>query len=131
MRVIDPIIKFEVRSPLGRFLPWALLSFDGRRSGRRIEVPVRYYETSNGWVTFSPNPWRHNFTEERAVTVRFKGRVSEQSAVLVRDPAQVADALNELLERGLWVPAGMRPRGAKRFTIDAVRAAATDMLRFS
>lgn len=132
MRFVDPVVKFEVHAPLlGRIQPWATLTFTGRRSGRTIVVPVRYYETSDGHVTFSPNAWRFNFTEPRPVAVRCKGRVVQHTAVLVRDPSEVARALNELLDRGLWVPGGMRPRGAKRFSTETVVAAATDMLVFS
>jgi hypothetical protein len=134
MRYINPIIKWEVHSPLARLLPWAELSFEGRRTGRRIEVIVRMYalDALGGEpVTFTPNPWRANFDEPRRVQWRFKGKVEERTLTLVRDPAEVARVLNQLLDQGLWVPAGLRVPKGERFTAEGVAATNTAMLQFS
>jgi len=131
MRFVNPIVKWELRTPLARLLPWAELSFAGRRTGRRIAVVVRMYRIDGEPVTFTPNRWRANFVEPRALTMRFKGSVHERVATLVRDPAVVAVALNRLLDQGLWVPAGLRVRKGETFTAELVVSTDTAMLRFS
>ena len=131
MRFVNPIIRWELRTPLARVLPWAELAFDGRRSGKRIEVVVRMYRAAGEDVTFSPNAWRANFAEPRPLTMRFKGTQRERTATLVSDPGEVAVVLNQLLEQGLWVPAGLRVPKGERFDAARVAATGTAMLRFS
>jgi hypothetical protein len=131
MRFVNPIIKLELRTPLARLLPWGTLGFDGRRSGRRIEVVVRMYRLDGKPVSFSPNPWRANFTEPRHASLRWKGRLHEHEVVLVRDPSEVAAALNQLVDDGLWVPAGIRVRGGGHFTVEDIASVNVAMLRFS
>ena len=131
IRYVNPIIKWELRTPLARVLPWAELTFDGRRTGKRIAVVVRVYTVDDGLVTFTPNAWRANFTEPRRLAMRFKGKVHERTATLVRDPGEVAHVLNQLLDDGLWVPAGLRVRRGERFTAASVESTGTAMLRFS
>ena len=130
MRYVNPVIKWELHTPLARLLPWAELSFDGRRSGRRITVVVRMYAVDGEPVTFTPNRWRANFDEPRRVEWRFKGKVQQRTLTLVRDPAEVARVLNQLLDQGLWVPAGLRVRKGERFTAELVASTDTAMLRF-
>ena len=131
IRYVNPIIKWELRTPLARLLPWAELTFDGRRTGKRISVVVRMYTVDGELVTFTPNSWRANFAEPRPLAMRFKGKVHELTATLVRDPAEVAHVLNQLLDDGLWVPAGLRVRRGERFTAESVAPTDTAMLRFS
>jgi len=66
IRLLNPIMRFVLRTPLGRVVrPFALLEFSGRRSGRRYRVPV-------GW---------HEFNGEPVVLTRLRG-VSTSLAVL-------------------------------------------------
>ena len=106
VRVLNPVMRVVLRSPLGRFVqPLALLEFSGRRTGRRYLVPVGWHEANARPVVFTPAPWRANFREPADVTVHHGGRARSTTA-------DVAEALRSVVAEtspravGLDVPAG-------------------------
>jgi len=72
MRLVSPLMRRLLRSPLASRLPPALtlLEFAGRRSGRRFAVPVGVHEVQDGSVVFTEAGWRRNFAGGPEVTVR-------------------------------------------------------------
>ena len=99
--VLNPINRFLLRTPVGRAIkPFALLEFDGRRSGRRFRVPVLWHPVDDGGYVFSPATWPPNFADGATARVTHRGRTRPLKGTLERDPARVADALNELLATG-------------------------------
>lgn len=76
-----------------------VLTFEGARSGRTYSFPVGYVEEPEGLVTFTRFSWWRNFREERPVSLRFRGREVQGTAVAVTDPAQVADRFARYLRR--------------------------------
>lgn len=126
VKAMNPIMRLVLRTPLGRAVrPFALLEFEGRRSGRRLRVPVGYHEIDEGRVVFTPAPWRANFRDGRRVTVYFRGRRAHVVGTLDERPAQVAAAFGSLLERhgslrriGVEIPAGHQPTPADARAVD-------------
>jgi hypothetical protein len=116
LRVLNPVMRAVLRSPVGRAVtPLALLEFDGRRSHRRYRVVAGWHPTDDGPVVFTPAGWRTNLRDGVPVVVRQRGRRRSMIADLVTDPAAVAVALNSVLGRGtsprmvgLTIPVGHR-----------------------
>lgn len=133
IRVLNPIMRTLLRTPLGRLVrPFALLEFDGRRSGRRYRVPVGWHAVGGDPVVFSPAPWRANFAGGTDVTVRLHGRRRRLVGTLVDDPGEVAAALDQMIKEGtpaarvgIVVPAG------HQLTADDVRVVDRAMIRFA
>ena len=99
--VLNPINRLLLRTPVGRAIkPCALLEFEGRRSGRRLRVPVLWHPVGDGGYVFSPATWPPNFAGGATASVTHRGRTRQLHGTLERDPARVADAFNELLTAG-------------------------------
>jgi deazaflavin-dependent oxidoreductase (nitroreductase family) len=94
-----------LRSPLHRALSGSLLvlSYEGRRSGRRYELPLQYVRHDDGVAVWAGNAeaktWWRNFTEPAAVEVVLEGRSRHGKAHLVADPADRTLLLTHYLER--------------------------------
>lgn len=130
---MGPIMRLVLRTRLGHLVrPFALLEFDGRRSGRRLRVPVGWHEIDGGEVVFTPAAWRINFAGGTAATVWFRGTRREVTGALDLDPERVAAALRSLAERrGSLRPVGVDlPRGR---TVNAADVEAVDraVIRFT
>ena len=101
MRILNPILRLLLHTPLGRAIkPVALLEFRGRRTGRRLRVPVLWHSVDHRAYVFSPAAWPHNFANGHDATITHLGRPRSMRGTLVRDPELVADAFNELLANG-------------------------------
>jgi hypothetical protein len=90
-----------------------------------MRVPVGWHETDAGAAVFTPAPWRANFRDGAAVTVRFRGHRRELFGTLEDDPDQVACALQSIVDRrgslrpvGIDVPAGHRVTSADVVAVD-------------
>lgn len=126
VRVMNPIMRVVLRTPLGRLVrPFALLEFTGRRSGRRFLVPVGWHEIDSRHVAITPAPWRVNFRDGIPVTVWFRAQRQDLIGVLDDDTDQVAVALQSLADRrgslrpvGVDIPAGHRVTAADVAAVD-------------
>lgn len=102
-RAINPLVRWLIRSPLHRLASRriALISYTGRRSGRRFTIPVGY-ESAGPEVTItvgSPEHkvWWRNLTGPGApVELVIRGRLRTGHAVAIRagDKALVHVALS-------------------------------------
>ena len=114
VRVLNPIMRVVLRTPLGRLVkPFALLEFSGRRSGRTYRVPAGWHDADGVRVVLSPAPWRANFAPSAPVVVHHRGRSQDMTGTLVSDPAEVARYIDALLvggtparQIGLHIPTG-------------------------
>src|SRR3954465_12056665 len=102
LRLVNPLLRTLVPSPVGRLLPGSVgvLRFTGRRSGRTLRIVAGLHEVDGALVVFTSRPWRLNFRGGRAVEVAQSGRRGRGTAELVEDPEQVADALRHVLAAG-------------------------------
>ncbi|MBA3251397.1 MAG: nuclear transport factor 2 family protein [Geodermatophilaceae bacterium] len=114
--VLNRILRPVLRSPLGRVLPGplVLLRCTGRRTGRRIDVPVLAYDVDGVLTVFSPAAWTANLHGGAPVSLRQRGRSRSGCGVLVTDPAVVGTALRTVLARGVSPRAlGLRVDGSR------------------
>jgi len=132
VRTLNPILRFALRTPIGRLVrPFALLEFEGRRSGRRFRVPVGWHEIDGGEAVFTPAEWRANFSDGCAATVWLHGVRREFTGVLDVDPERVASALRSLADRrGSLRPIGVDLARGHTITASDIRAVDRAVIRF-
>lgn len=100
--VINPIVRMLLRSPIHGF--WSkslmLITFTGRRSGRRYTTPVRYVRLG-GMVrcfTSAENTWWRNLRGGADVLLRIEGVERPYHATSIEhDPATIREALKQYL----------------------------------
>ena len=113
-KVANPLMKLILNSPLHGLMSKRLmvLSFTGRKSGRRFSTPVGYVREGDKVFVFTHSAWRHNFLNPAQVSMRIQGKDMPGKAVLVTDPEQIrhmVQALSaangaEMAQRmGFWV----------------------------
>ncbi len=113
-RVMNPLVRAILRSRLHGLLSGSLvlLSYTGRKSGRRITIPVTYAEDANGLVVFVGRPelkrWWRSLRGGAPVTVRLRGRERTAFAEAVTGDAEAVAA-------GRRVYLARFPRAAKAF----------------
>jgi len=75
-----------------------VLSFTGRRSGRRYSTPVAYLRrTPDEVISTTDSGWWKNLRGGAAVSVRVGGHVLDGRAEAVTDPAETRSILAELV----------------------------------
>src|SRR4051812_4068993 len=115
LKVFNPVMRTLVSTPVGRVLPipWVVLEFAGRRTGRRYRIVVGGYDVDGQTVVFTPARWRLNFRGGGPVTIAQRGRRRAARGTLVEDYAEVAATMRQILDAGtkprdlgLKMPAG-------------------------
>lgn len=100
MRVGNTFMRPLLHSRLGRKIDdLALLSFTGRKSGRRYTVPVGYHELDGHGVVLTASPWKVNLRGGADVEVEHNGRRMPMRAELIEDPHEVARVYSALLRK--------------------------------
>jgi hypothetical protein len=128
-RVINPLVRAVLRSPSHQVMSRGvlLLTYTGRRSGRRYTLPVQYARADHGLILWPAHHdrerWWRSLQPSAPVRLRLAGRELHGTAqVLVDDKAQIADALTIFLAR---FPSARRALGvAADASHDAVKQAA-------
>jgi hypothetical protein len=79
----------------------ALLSFTGRRSGKRYSIPVSYQRDGEvvTVVTKRLRRWWHNFETPTEVELRLAGRTYAGKAEARTDPAEMLDFMTGYLQK--------------------------------
>jgi hypothetical protein len=97
--IVNPVMKAILRSPLHGLMSGSLmvLSFQGRKSGRRLTVPVGYVEHNGALVVFSHSSWWKNFRGGAPVTVRLRGRDRRGTAMILEDPEVIRSVVASLV----------------------------------
>jgi hypothetical protein len=120
-RVVNPLVRALLRSPAHRVMSRGvlLLTYTGRRSGRRYTLPVQYARADHGLILWPAHPRPQAVVAQ----LRVAGRELHGTAqVLVDDPAQIADALTIFLAR---FPSARRALGLSAdASPDAIKQAA-------
>lgn len=102
IRLVNPVVKAVLRSPLHRLLSrnLMLLGVTGRRTGRSYTVPVGRHQLDDGtFVLSASGNWRHNLRGGADVRVTLDGRSRAAHASLEEDPERATEALKGMLER--------------------------------
>jgi hypothetical protein len=99
-RIGNVIMRPLLRSSAGKGIhELALLCFEGRRSGRRYEVPVEYHELEGEPLILTASPWRRNLRGGADVELVHEGRRIPMRAELIEDRDRVARIYEALIER--------------------------------
>jgi len=97
-RIGNTFVRPLLRSRFGKKIhDLALLSFTGRKSGRRYTVPVAYHELDGDGVILTASGWRANLRGGADVEVVHDGVSRPMRAELIEDPHEVARIYEALL----------------------------------
>lgn len=113
LRYINPFVSMILRSPLHGMLSGRLmlLTFAGRKTGKRFTVPVGYTregDTDDTLTLFSSYSWWKNLRGGSPVAVRLEGRERTGRAEVIEDRAAVVDAVERLVAEYGLKEAGVR-----------------------
>ena len=99
--IINPMMRMLLRSPLHFIQSKSvmLITFTGRKSGRRFTTPVRYVRVADTvrCFTSSENLWWRNLRGGAAVSLRIEGKEMPYWATVQSDSAAVRAALTHYL----------------------------------
>ena len=98
-RLINSVVGSILRSPVHRLLSGrlALLTFYGRKSGRRYKTPVGYGRTDDALLVDTESPWWRNLRGGVRVGVRLQGRDRAGTAEVITDEARMREAYRIIL----------------------------------
>src|SRR5262249_49815913 len=101
LRIINPFVSTILRSPLHGILSRdvLLLTFTGRRSGKRITIPVGYTRDGETLTVFSTHAWWKNLRGGASVAIRLEGRLRTARAEPTDDRATVLAEVRRYLDR--------------------------------
>ncbi len=109
----NDFVVFALRSPLHALMgPTMLVTVTGRKTGRKITVPVNYYQDgSDLWIVSSRNrTWWRNLLNGGEVEVRLRGQDRNGIAEVLQDEPAVAAQLAQYVQR---LPASARYMGVR------------------
>ena len=99
-RLGNLFVRPLLRSSAGKNMhELALLCFDGRRTGKRYEVPVAYHELDGEPLILTASRWKANLRGGADVEVVHDGRRTAMRAELIEDADGVARIYEALLQK--------------------------------
>ncbi len=91
LRIVNPTLKFALRTPLGGLIgDFMLVSFTGRKTGRRYATPVSAHRLDGALYVLLEAQWKHNFRGGADAQVSYRGRTTTMRGELIDEPAAVA-----------------------------------------
>ncbi len=93
IRVVNPVMRAILSSPLHRALSGQLmlLRYTGRRSGRRIALPIGRREHEGRTAAYTNSRWRHNFRDGHPAELLDRGSLRPVTGRLIEDVEVVTD----------------------------------------
>lgn len=101
-KVINPVLGLILRSPLHKLVSGrlALLSYTGRRSGKRYTIPVGYVrETDKILLLSTQSGWKVNLRGGARVALRLQGHKHTGTAEVLDDESEMATAFTTMIRR--------------------------------
>jgi len=100
-RLVNPLIDALLRSPLHGLMSKSLmlLTFRGRKSGKRYTIPVGYRKRGSRLFLFTHSDWWKNLRGGTPVSLRLRGREMRGTATPVKDEASIAEIQRAFLEQ--------------------------------
>jgi hypothetical protein len=89
-----------------------VLSFTGRKSGRRYSIPVSAHQINRDLYALAGAAWRLNFRGGAPAEVLHDGKTTTMHGELIEDPSTVAD-LSRLCAESYGVKRAQRMMGLK------------------
>jgi hypothetical protein len=115
-RVVNPVVRWVLRSPLHRLLSgWlAILAYQGRKTGRWHRLPCMYARDGQDLYIVPAQPdrkvWWRNLRQPARVRLCLQGHDLEGTATATSDPEAVAAGLRRYLAR---YPRTAKPLGVR------------------
>lgn len=99
MRVMNVVPRVLLRTPLHRAMSGSvlLLTFSGRRSGKRYTTPMSYVREGDEIFMSTEAPWWRNLEGGVEVAVRMRGKVLSGIAESVTDEDEVVEGLKTIV----------------------------------
>lgn len=102
-RAANPVIRPLLASPLHGVLSkrLMLLTYTGQKSGRRITIPIGYFELEPGVVMAASSHfgWIPNLRTGPTVQLRIRGREHDAVPAVIEDPTEIAETLARFARR--------------------------------
>jgi len=97
-KIGNVFMRALLRSRLGEKMQGlSILTFTGRKTGKRYEVPVSVIDMDGSPIILTASPWRANLRGGADVEVRAGRTTRRMRATLVEDPERIADVYETLL----------------------------------
>jgi hypothetical protein len=98
-RFLNQFPKAILRSPLHPLMSrrFLLLSFHGRKTGRRYLLPLAYLRRNGEVIMTTDSAWWRNLQGGRPVQLRLAGRTVTGTAWAVTEEAEVGAAIRDLI----------------------------------
>ena len=99
-KIANVFMRPLLRSSAGKGIhELAILSFEGRRSGKRYEVPVEYHELDGDPLILTASGWKRNLRGGADVDLVHEARRIPMRAELIEDPDEVARIYEALIKQ--------------------------------
>lgn len=110
LRTINPFVSAILRSPLHRLLSGSvlLLTFTGRKTGKRFTIPVNYTREGDTLILFSSRSWWKNLRADGRVAVHLQGRERTGQAEVIEERTALLEASERLVAKYGLKEAGRR-----------------------
>jgi hypothetical protein len=113
-KLMNPLMTVLLRSPLHGTISGLLmlLSYEGRKTGKRYTHPVGYFQwDKDEVVAFTSAHWWINMTEGRTVTLRINGQTYQATPTVIRQREDKIQTVKELYQRLGPKKTGLIPLG--------------------
>ena len=91
LRIVNPTLKLVLKTPLGGLIgDFMLVSFTGRKTGRRYATPVSAHHLDGTLYVLLEAQWKYNFRDGADAQVSYRGKTTTMRGELISDPAAVA-----------------------------------------
>ncbi|MDG4663645.1 hypothetical protein [Mycobacterium sp. 236(2023)] len=91
LSVVNPALKILLKTPVGGLIgDFMLVSFTGRKSGKKYSTPVSAHQLDGGLYVVLEAQWKYNFRDGADAQVSFKGKTRTMRGDLITDRAAVA-----------------------------------------
>lgn len=104
-KVANPFVRLILKSPFHRLMSAAvlLLTYAGRKSGKKYQLPVQYVQESDHIFVIPGAPerktWWRNLRGGAPVNLMIKGRICPGYANILQTEAEIIPALRVYLQR--------------------------------
>jgi hypothetical protein len=131
LKVIDPVFKTLLKTPLGGVLPktTSVISFKGRKSGKPYNLVVMVHDIDGQRYVFSQRVWMVNFKGGAPIAVRQAGKKLSGTGTLVSDPVEIAPLLQKAVDAHGGNSVGLKVSDDHKITPEDVKAVGRKMLR--
>lgn len=99
LRTLNPVLRRVLRTPLGgRIAEFMLVSFTGRKTGRRFSVPVSAHHVDGDLYVVLEAQWKYNFRDGADAEVYHLGKKEAMHGQLITERPVVVDIAHRLTQ---------------------------------